>query len=167
MPATKKRQSKPAIVVVRLKRYNPKRGHRLQRFALWGYIFKEEQNWYKVPATITYMGEVKDLKDYLENVHQDNEDPESPLAFDVVTEKEAELINKHERKVEEMKAYNLRRTGDPVDMTGRRASRRGVEEPTAERGDLTLDDIKYRAKEGKAGRRKFPRSMKRAEEVTE
>lgn len=158
--AANKRQSKPAIIVVRLKRYNPKRGQRLQRFALWGYIFKEEQNWYKVPAKITYMGEVKDLKDYLENVHQDNEDPDSPFAFDVVTEKEAEAINKRERQVEQMKQYNLRRTGEPVDMTG--ARRRSSREPGEERGDLTLDDVKYKA----AGRRKYPRSMKREVEST-
>lgn len=154
--AVKKRQPKSEFIVVRLKRYNPKKGHNLRKYGLWGYIFKEEQNWYRVPAKITYDGKVRDLQDYLENVHQDNEDPDSPFAFDVVTEKEAERINKQERQVEQMKQYNLRRTGDPVDMTG---GRRGRSAASDERGDLTLEDVRYKS----AGRRKFPRTMKKVE----
>ena len=182
MPSTKKRQPKPVfntperyldarptakkrakapeeIAVVRLKRYNPKRGHNIRQYLVWGYVFKELQNWYKIPAKINYLGEVKNLKEYLENVHQDNEDPESPLAFDVVTEKEAALITKQEREAEERKAYNLRGNGDPVDMTGRRGKRGSSQGD--ERGDLSLDDVRY---DKAATRRKFPRSMAAVDE---
>ncbi len=147
-----RRASAQDIICVRIKRYNPKRGHKMQRYMVFGYKFLEENNWYKVPATITYLGQKKDLREYLENVRQDNEDPESPMAFDVCTVAEMQRINQREREIEERKQYNLRRTGDPVDMT--RSSRRD-----SERGDLTLDDINY-----SAGRRKFPRSMRSAAE---
>lgn len=173
MPATKKKAPKkatktrairtPEIMCVRIKRYNPKRGNRLQRFMVFGYKFLEEANWYKVPTKIVYLGEVKDLREYLENVHQDNEDPESPMAFDVCTVPEMERINKHERDIEERKQFNLRRVGDPVDMTRqprRSASERGTgRRDMSERGDLTLDDVGYNS-----GRRKFPRSMRSAAE---
>ena len=138
------------IMCVRIKRYNPRKGHRLQRYSLWGIKFLEEQNWYKVPTKILFMGAVKNLKAYLEEVRQDNEDPDSPLAFDVVTVAEMERINRREREAEQLKQFNLRRTGDPVDFTrsGRIAS---------EAGDLTLDDVN-----NKPDRRKFPRSTRPA-----
>lgn len=120
---------------VRIKRYNPAKGHKKLRYMVYGMKFEEERNWYRVPESIVYQGKKIDLKSYLENVTQDdnpeNEDPK--FVFDVVTPAEAERIVKRDRERARDEQYNLRRTGEPVNYTGRRNRK--------ESGDLTTEDI--------------------------
>lgn len=74
-------------LLVRLKRYDPRRGHVLRRYTYRGIKIHEERGWYKVP---------KEVADYLRGVHQVPQDEHSPLAFDVFTEDEAKAQDTRE-----------------------------------------------------------------------
>lgn len=77
---------------IRLKPYNPKRGHVLRRYSFSGLRFYEGR-WYKVPETLA-----QDLSE----LHQRHGDEDSPYAFDVATQGEARAIETKERaKLEE------------------------------------------------------------------
>ena len=67
-------------MLVRLKRYDPRRGHVLRRFTYAGVKVHEERGWYRV---------TKPIADYLRSVRQVAGDEYSPLAFDVCTDDEA------------------------------------------------------------------------------
>ncbi len=153
MPKTVTAKTAEKYMCVRLKRYAPKKGNKLQRYTVFGMKFLEEAGWYKVHTSVVFAGKKIDLKGYLENVLQDNDDPESPFAFDVVTPAEAERINKKEEEAERRRHYNLRTNG-PTDMTRKRRK--------DESGDLTLDDVN-----SKPSRRKFPRSKLRSESTAD
>jgi hypothetical protein len=83
-------------MLVRLKPYNPKRGHNLRRYGYKGIIFDVERGWYKVDA---------ELAEELKGVYQDITEVDeygnyiSPLAFDVCTEEEAAKIDEREADV--------------------------------------------------------------------
>lgn len=153
MPRATAPKETDKYMCVRIKRYNPKRGFRKQRFTVFGMKFVEENNWYKVRTSVVFDGEKRDLKTYLENVLQDDDDPDSEYVFDVVSEAEAERINKREEEAERRKHYNLR-TNRPTDMTTSRRKR-----SANEAGDLTTEDVN-----GKPSRRKFPRSKLRTDD---
>jgi hypothetical protein len=73
---------------IRLKPYNPKRGHVLRRYTYRGVRFYEGR-WYNVPEALA-----RELAD----VHQRHGNEDSPLAFDVATQTQAREIEDAERK---------------------------------------------------------------------
>jgi hypothetical protein len=83
-------------VFVRLKPYAPSRGHVIRRYSHGGIRFDEERGWYKVDEALALE---------LRQVHQIQEDPYSPLAFDVCSEEEARGLNKVERLEEEKRRH--------------------------------------------------------------
>lgn len=70
-------------LLVRLKPYDPRRGHVLRRYTYDGIKFQPERGWYRVE---------KSVAEYLRTVHQQPSDPYSPLAFDVCTDAEAKTL---------------------------------------------------------------------------
>ena len=81
-------------LLVRLKAFDPRRGHVLRRFTYAGIKFHEERGWYRV---------AKAVADYLRSVHQQPADPHSPLAFDVCTEAEAKALETTETEASKVK----------------------------------------------------------------
>jgi hypothetical protein len=81
--------------------------------------FDEALGWYKVPAKIELSdGRVVDVATYLGSVRNDSDDLDSPLAFDVMNEKEARKLDAQERKAAELRATALEaRPVKSVDMT--------------------------------------------------
>ncbi len=74
-------------LLVRLKAFDPRRGHVLRRYTYAGIKFHEERGWYRV---------ARDVGDYLRTVHESAEAEYSPLAFDVCTEEEARALDTRE-----------------------------------------------------------------------
>lgn len=107
---------------VRLKPYNPRRGFVLRRYSFRGLRFLEG-HWYRVPI---------DLAKQLGEVHQRHNDEDSPLAFDVATQAQAEAIEDAERKREEAERRKL----SNAEVVGARSIR---EQDI--RGDLTTRDL--------------------------
>jgi hypothetical protein len=97
---------------VRLKPFNARKGHVLQRFAIGDVRFDVERGWYKVG---------RKLADYLKTVHSRPDDPDSPLAFEVVTAEEAKHLEKAERKAAQLRAIavdpNVITLANPTDLT--------------------------------------------------
>ena len=77
------------IMLCRLKKFDPRRGHVLRRYTYRGIKFQEERGWYRVEKAVA---------DYLATVHQVASDEHSPLAFDVCSEKEATTIDAKEKE---------------------------------------------------------------------
>lgn len=104
---------------VRIKPRNEKKGLKIRKYLAFGMRFEEQLGWYKVPPSIELSdGRVVDTKEYLSNVRNDNDDPDSPLAFDVLTEQEARALDSKERKAAELRAHAVdARPLHPVDMT--------------------------------------------------
>lgn len=92
---------------VRLKAYNPKKGHVLRRYTVRSIRFQAGRGWYKVDA---------DVAAYLEGVHQVPDDEDTPLAFDVCTEAEARAIDAREARA----ARQVQPAEAAVDVTRRR-----------------------------------------------
>ena len=90
-------------LLVRLKPYNPRRGLVLRRFTYRGIKFHEERGWYRVDAEVA---------EYLRTVRQVHGDEHSPLAFDVHTEDEAQVIED-----EESRPATRKKASDPVQAT--------------------------------------------------
>jgi uncharacterized protein YdbL (DUF1318 family) len=81
--------------LVRLKPYDPKKGHVIRRYTAFAIRFEEARGWYKVSDEVaTYLG----------TVHQVPGDEDSPLAFDVCTEEEAQRLEVAEKKKAEERA---------------------------------------------------------------
>lgn len=78
-------------LLVRLKAYAPRQGFVLQRFLVYGMRFEAGRGWYEVP---------RHVGDYLRNVHETQDDPRSPFAFDVCTREEAQMLEDQERQRE-------------------------------------------------------------------
>lgn len=89
--------AKVTYLYVRLKPYNPKRGHVLRRLGFRGVRFYEGR-WYKVRE-----GLARELAD----LHQKHHNEDSPLAFDVATQKQARDIEEKERKKLEVEKRKL------------------------------------------------------------
>lgn len=86
--------------LVRLKPYDPKRGHVIRRYTVYSIRFEERRGWYRVEDEVA---------EYLKTVHQIYGDEYSPNAFDVCTEEEANQIDVEEKK----KAEERARAGEP------------------------------------------------------
>lgn len=86
--------------LVRLKPFDPKKGHVIQRYTAFSIRFEEKRGWYKVSDEVAT---------YLASVHQRPSDDESPLAFDVCTEEEAQRVETAEKK----KAEDRARAAEP------------------------------------------------------
>ncbi len=76
------------MMLTRLKPFNPKRGYTLRRFSVFGIRFDHDRGWYRVDQNVAT---------YLKTVHCDNNNPDSPLAFDVYAEEEARGVVERER----------------------------------------------------------------------
>ncbi len=81
--------------LVRLKPHDPKKGHVIQRYTAFSIRFEERRGWYKVSDEVAA---------YLATVHQLPGDEDSPLAFDVCSEEEAQRIEAAEKKKAEERA---------------------------------------------------------------
>ena len=81
--------------LVRLKPFDPKKGHVIQRYTAFSIRFEEKRGWYKVSDEVAT---------YLATVHQAPGDDDSPLAFDVCTEDEAQRVETAEKKKAEERA---------------------------------------------------------------
>jgi len=106
--------------LVRLKPYDPKRGHVIRRYTAFSIRFEEARGWYKVADEVAA---------YLATVHQVPGDEDSPLAFDVCTEEEAQSLETAEKKKAEERA---------------RAAEPNVAQPydvSVRAGDLTTTDL--------------------------
>jgi hypothetical protein len=74
-------------MLVRLKPFDPRRGHVLRRYTYRGIKFHVERGWYRVePAVAAYLKEVRQVA----------ADEHAPLAFDVQTEEEARALDARE-----------------------------------------------------------------------
>lgn len=94
--------------LVRLKPRNPKTGHTLASFTVYGLRFMASRGWYKVtPVILTFDRRdspepvTVDLIKYLSGVRQVNDNPESPLAFDICNEAQARAIDRAEKRAKE------------------------------------------------------------------
>lgn len=82
--------AKPDQMLVRIKKYDPKKGYVLQRYTAFGVLFEEKKGWYTVD---------KYVADYLSKIKQ-RPDPEHTLfAFDVCTAAEAQALNDKENEL--------------------------------------------------------------------
>ena len=81
--------------LVRLKPYDPKKGHVIRRYTAFGVRFDEARGWYKVSDEVAA---------YLATVHQRPGDEDSPAAFDACTEEEAKALEVAEKKKAEERA---------------------------------------------------------------
>jgi hypothetical protein len=81
--------------LVRLKPYDPRRGHVLRRFTYAaGIKFQVERGWYRVEKAVA---------DYLCAVREVASDRHSPFAFDVCTEAEAKTLEATESEASKVK----------------------------------------------------------------
>jgi hypothetical protein len=98
--------------LVRLKPYDPRRGHVLRRFTYAGIKIEGSRGWHRVD---------KDVAAYLETVHQVETDPHSPPAFDVATEDVARRID-----AEEAAQARPARATDNIPLSVSRAANAGA-----------------------------------------
>lgn len=99
--------------LVRLKPYDPKKGHVIRRYTAFSIRFEEARGWYRV---------TDEVANYLATVHQVPGDEDAPLAFDVCTEEEAKRIEAVEKKRAEERARAAEpNVTQPHDVSGRAA----------------------------------------------
>jgi hypothetical protein len=120
--------------LIRLKPFDAKRGHLIQRFTAFSTTFEERKGWYRV---------ADEVADYLATVNQVPNDDDTPLAFDVCTEEEAKRLEAAEKK----KAEERARAAEPNVATPR---------VVTGGGDLTTADLR------EPGRRSAAASGRRA-----
>jgi hypothetical protein len=107
--------------LIRLKPFDAKKGHVILRYTAYGSTFEASKGWYRVSDRVA---------SYLATVHQEPNDEDSPLAFDVCSKEEAERIDEAEQK----KADERARATEPHVATARDATSIG--------GDLTTEDLR-------------------------
>jgi len=107
--------------LVRLKPLDAKKGHVIRRYTVFSTTFEEHKGWYRVSNEVAA---------YLTTVRQVPNDEDTPLAFDVCTQEEAERIDQAEKKKAEARA----RAAEPNAVTAR--------DLTAVGGDLTTADLR-------------------------
>jgi hypothetical protein len=99
--------------LIRIKPYDPKKGNVIRRYTAFGVRFEEARGWYKVSDEVAA---------YLGTVHQRPGDDDSPLAFDVCTEDEAQRLETSEKKKAEERARAAEpNVAQPHDVTARPA----------------------------------------------
>lgn len=123
-------------IYVRIHRHKKPNYPHIKNFMIYNLRFTEDGGWYKLKSTIKFAGEIIDLRGHLEGLNHDNEDPESPPLFDVVTLAEAQRIEKREAEIEKRQKRG-RQVSDSIDLTGGRRRR-----DDSERGDLTDEDVR-------------------------
>jgi hypothetical protein len=97
--------------LVRLKPHDPKKGHVIRRYTAFGVRFEEARGWYKVSDEVAA---------YLATVHQRPGDEDSPLAFDVCTDDEAQRMEAAEKKKAEERARAAEpNVAQPYDVSAR------------------------------------------------
>lgn len=107
--------------LVRIKPFNPKKGYKIQRYMAFGIKFEEARGWYKIGEYIVrYSEENEEEQDfnfvqYLKSVRNNNEDPDSPLAFDVCTPEEAQALQAAEKAAKEA-AIAKAENPHPIDL---------------------------------------------------
>ena len=108
--------------LIRIKPYDPKRGHLVRRYTAFSIRLEESRGWYRV---------ADDVAEYLSKVHQAPHDDDSPLVFDVCTEAEAKALEEAERKKAEERAKAAEpNVAAPYDLTtSDLASHRGAARP--------------------------------------
>jgi len=94
--------------LVRLKPYDPRRGHVLRRYAHCGIRFLVEHGWYRVDA---------DVADHLRTAKQIDGDPHALAAFDVCSDEDARQIDTTEQARE-----RATRATDDIPLTASRNS---------------------------------------------
>lgn len=110
--------------LVRLKPYDPKKGHVIQRYTAFAIRFEEARGWYKVSDEVAT---------YLATVHQVPGDEDSPLAFDVCTEDEAQRLEAAEKKKAEERARAAEpNVAQPYDVSVRAADLTTADLPKAQ-----------------------------------
>ena len=107
--------------LIRLKPFDPKKGHIIRRYTVSGTTFEERKGWYRVSDHAAA---------YLATVHQIADDEDSPMAFDVCTQDDAKRIDAAERR----KAEERARAAEPNVAMAR--------DVTALAGDLTTADLR-------------------------
>lgn len=104
------------VLWVRLKRRDPQRGYKLRRYTVFGHTFNVDRGWYKIPSKIKGLVANEDvdvdMKTFMSEIRNDNDNPDSALAFDVCTKEEAGAIDKREREAKEKNQAD-----NPVDLT--------------------------------------------------
>ena len=143
-----KHASPEQVVWARIKPRDERKGRKLRNWhTAFGMHFSEEQGWYIVPRYIDLVdGRRIDVADYLSRVRNDNENPDSPLAFDVMSEKEALQLDEKERKAaEERVRPKDARPVKAVEMVVAR-DREVAIKPSGS-GDMTSSDLR-RFREG-------------------
>lgn len=75
-------------LLVRLRRFDPRRGNVLRRYTYAGIKFHADRGWYRVEPQVAA---------YLREVHQRPGDPHTPLAFDVCTDEEAKALDARDK----------------------------------------------------------------------
>jgi len=119
---------------VRLKPYDPRRGHVLRRYTYRGIKFHEDRGWFRVP---------KDVADYLRAVHQVPGDEHSPLAFDCCTEAEAKSLDAKEKE----STVTRKTASDDIKVSLPQDDAKGL-------GALTTEDLPNKSKESAKSRSK-------------
>lgn len=111
---------------VRIKPYNPKRGHLMRRYAHvpTNKRFEESHGWYIVDAA---------LAKTLEEVHVHSHDMDSPLAFDVCTAAQAKEIDAREAKAKDRKDASGATDLTTDDLRSRSAISNSTSSPVDER----------------------------------
>lgn len=112
--------------LVRLKPYDPKRGHVLRRFTAFGVRFDEARGWYRVSDEVAA---------YVATVHEQPGFDYTPLAFDVCTEEEALALEIREKREQDERAI----ASAPNVATAQDVS--SVKPPTVSAGDLSTTDL--------------------------
>ena len=107
--------------LIRLKPFDLKKGHVMRRYTAFRATFEESKGWYRVSDSVA---------DYLATVHQEPNDEDSPMAFDVCTKEQAEEIDQAEQK----KAEERARAAEPHVAAAR--------DVTSIEGDLTTEDLR-------------------------
>jgi hypothetical protein len=122
-------------LLVRLKPYDPRRGHRLRRFTYRGIKFQEERGWYRVDKTVA---------DYLRQVRQVASDEHAPLAFDVCTADEARALDAREKD-----AATPRKTADDdIKLSEARADSAVTTGDLPDDAKASTDDAKGTSRKG-------------------
>ena len=111
--------------LVRLRPLDAKKGHVIRRYTVFATTFEEHKGWYRVGDTVAA---------YLTTVRQVPNDEDTPLAFDVCTQAEAEQID----HAEKTKAEERARAAEPNAMAARDLTTVG--------GDLTTEDLREPAR---------------------
>lgn len=89
-------------MLARVKPYNKRRGHLVRILNFKGIKFDATKGWYRVDDATAAA---------ISSIHQDQNDIESPLVFDVMTEGDARNLEKAEAKKVEERA----KATDPID----------------------------------------------------